>query len=140
MSSGLYNVSKNDFDKTFDPKAIRAYGDTMNDGKVQMSFTLPVKNDEKGAEAARLLAKKMGIADPSVAHRQTLDAEYTFYVVYGSCVHSVDYTAIQVLEVETETMEMEEVNEYIRSNIGRKVVVIGASTGTDAHKIGRAHV
>ena len=81
MSSGLYNVSKNDFDKTLDLKALRAYGDTMNDGKVQLSFTLPVKNDEKGAEAARMLAKKMGIPDPSVAHRQTLDAEYTFYVV-----------------------------------------------------------
>ena len=136
MSSGLYNVSKNDFDKTFDPKAVRAYGDTMNDGKVQLSFTLPVKNDEKGAEAARLLAKKMGLNDPSVVHRQTLDETFTFYIVYGSCVHSVDYTSIQVLEVETETMDMEQVNEYIRRNIGRKVVVIGASTGTDAHTVG----
>ena len=136
MSSGLYNVSKNDFDKTLDLSAVRAYGDTMNDGKVQLSFTLPVKNDEKGAEAARLMAKKLGIADPSVAHRQALDAQFTFYVVYGSCQHSVDYTAIQVQEVETETMEMEEVNEYIRSHIGRKVVVLGASTGTDAHTVG----
>ena len=51
-------------------------------------------------------------------------------------MHSVDYTSIQVLEVETETMDMEQVNEYIRRNIGRKVVVIGASTGTDAHTVG----
>ena len=82
MSSGLYNTGKADFDKTFDPKAVRAYGDTMNDGKVQLSFTLPVKNDEKGAEAARVLARKMGLNDPSVAHRHTMDAEFTFYVVY----------------------------------------------------------
>ncbi len=136
MSSGLYNVSKNDFDKTLDLRALRAYGDTMNDGKVQLSLTLPVKNDEKGAEAARVLARKMGISDPSVAHRQALDSEFTFYVVYGSCLHSVDYTAIRVQEVETETMEMEQVNEYIRRNIGRKVVVLGASTGTDAHTVG----
>lgn len=30
----------------------------MNDGKVQTSFTLPVKNDARGEEAARQLAKK----------------------------------------------------------------------------------
>ena len=31
---------------------------------------------------------------------------------------------------------MEEVNEYIRENIGRKIVMVGASTGTDAHTVG----
>ena len=31
---------------------------------------------------------------------------------------------------------MEEVNDYIRENIGRKVVIVGASTGTDAHTVG----
>ena len=136
MSSGLYNTGSRDFDKTLNPRALRAYGDTMNDGKVQLSFTLPVRDDEKGAEAARLMAKKMGVSDPSVAHRQALDGGFTFYVVYGSSVHTVDYESIQVLEVESETMEMEEVNDYIRRNIGRKIVVIGASTGTDAHTVG----
>jgi beta-lysine 5,6-aminomutase beta subunit len=33
-------------------------------------------------------------------------------------------------------MSMEETNEYIKENIGRKVVVVGASTGTDAHTVG----
>lgn len=33
----------------------------MNDGKVQMSFTLPVACNEKGVEAALQLAKKNGI-------------------------------------------------------------------------------
>jgi beta-lysine 5,6-aminomutase beta subunit len=136
MSSGLYNTARSDFDKSFNPTRLWAYGDTMNDSKIQMSFTLPVKNDDKGAEAARLLAKKMGILEPSVAHRQTLDSEFTFYIVYGACAHSVDYTAIHVQEIENETMEMDEVNEYIRRNIGRKIVAVGASTGTDAHTVG----
>ncbi|MDP4109032.1 MAG: OAM dimerization domain-containing protein [Bacillota bacterium] len=136
MSAGLYNMSRSDTDKSFDPTRLCAYGDTMNDSKVQLSFTLPVRNDDKGAEAARQLAKKMGIPEPSVVHRQTLDKEFTFYIVYGACAYSVDYTAIHVQDAETETMEMEEVNEYIRRNIGRKVVVVGASTGTDAHTVG----
>ena len=46
MSSGLYNLNKVEFDKTLDLTKLKAYGDTMNDGKVQISFTLPVKNDE----------------------------------------------------------------------------------------------
>ena len=33
-------------------------------------------------------------------------------------------------------MEMEECNEYIREHIGRKIVIVGASTGTDAHTVG----
>ena len=136
MSSGLYDTSKKDFDKTLDLHTLTAYGDTMNDGKVQLSFTLPVKNDDRGAEAARQLARAMGITEPNVALGQTLDKEFTFYVVYGSCTHSVDYENIHVQSVETEAMDMEEVNEYIRENIGRKIVMVGASTGTDAHTVG----
>ena len=78
----------------------------------------------------------MGITEPNVALGQTLDKEFTFYVVYGSCTHSVDYENIHVQSVETEAMDMEEVNEYIRENIGRKIVMVGASTGTDAHTVG----
>ena len=33
-------------------------------------------------------------------------------------------------------MDMEEVNDFIRENIGRKITILGASTGTDAHTVG----
>jgi len=115
---------------------IRPYGDTLDDGKVQLSFTLPIANDDKGREAARLMGKKMGLIDPNVAHSGTLDFGFTFYVVYGSVEHSVDYDGIVVQAVEGDVMSMYEVDEYIRKHIGRKVVVVGASTGTDAHTVG----
>ena len=136
MSSGLYNMSGKDFDKTLDLTRLMPYGDTMNDGKVQVSFTLPVPNDEKGMESARLLARKMGIEDPNIAYAVSLDKDFTFYIVYGAVVHSVDYTRVKALAVEDETMEMHEVDDFIRENIGRKVVIVGASTGTDAHTVG----
>lgn len=136
MSSGLYDLHKKDFDKTLDLTKLRPYGDTMNDGKVQMSFTLPVKDDERGEEAARQMAKAMGLEDVNIAYHNALDKEFTMYVVYGSCTHTVDYTSIQVQTVEEETMSMEEVDAYIKENIGRKIVVVGASTGTDAHTVG----
>ena len=136
MSGGLYNTHKADFDTTLDLTRLKAYGDTMNDGKVQFSFTLPVKNDEKGMEAARQLVRKMGVEEPNVALAKSLDKEFTFYVVYGSVVHTVDYENIHVQTVEAETMSMEETDEYIREHFGRKIVMIGASTGTDAHTVG----
>ena len=115
---------------------VRPYGDTMNDGKVQLSFTLPVNNDDKGAEAAALLAKKMGVKDPAVVHKATLDKDFTFYVVFGSVLHSVDYSNIHVRAVAGDTMDMKQVSDYIKEHIKRKVVIIGASTGTDAHTVG----
>ena len=136
MSSGNYNLNKTNFDAALDLQKLRPYGDTMNDGKVQLSFTLPVADDEKGAEAARQLARKMGIDDPHVAYHTSLDRDFSFYVVYGALVHAVDYSAIRVVAMEEKTMDMDSVNDYIRKNIGRKVVIVGASTGTDAHTVG----
>ena len=52
MSSGLYQIRDKDLDTTLDLTKLRPYGDTMNDAKVQMSFTLPVKDDDRGAAAA----------------------------------------------------------------------------------------
>lgn len=136
MSSGLYDMSSKDFDKTLDLTKLKPYGDTMNDGKVQLSFTLPVPNNDRGTEAARALSRQMGISEPNVACARSLDKDFTFYVVYGSCSHSVDYTKIRVQAIEDAAMEMDEVDDFIRENIGRKIVVIGASTGTDAHTVG----
>ena len=136
MSSGLYQIRDKNLDTTLDLTRLKPYGDTMNDGKVQTSFTLPVKDDDKGAAAAVMLAQKMGLADPNVALRQKLDENFTFYVVYGSLTHSINYNEIVVQTVTDETMDMHENDEFLKERLGRKMVVIGASTGTDAHTVG----
>lgn len=136
MSGGLYSTEKKEFDKKLDLSRVKPYGDTMNDGKVQVSFTLPVEDGDKAVEAAKQLVKKMGLLEPSVVYHASLDRNFTFFVAYGSFAQTVDYASIRVQAVECGTMNMEEVNEYIRENIKRKVVVIGASTGTDAHTVG----
>ncbi|MDT8717853.1 cobalamin B12-binding domain-containing protein [Clostridium sp. 19966] len=136
MSGGLYSTDKKDFDKNLDLTRVRPYGDTMNDGKAQLSFTLPIEDGDKAVEAALQLSKKMGFNDPQVAYHCGLDARFTYFVVYGSTQYSVDYTSIKVHTVDVHAMSIEETNKFIKSNIGRKVVVIGASTGTDAHTVG----
>lgn len=119
-----------------DYSRVKPYGDTLNDGMVQVSFTLPVPYGEEAREAARQLAGKMGLEEPSVVHMKGLSQGYTYFIVYGKCVHTVDYNAIEVVKVDVETLSMEEVEEFIESQIGRPIVVVGACTGTDAHTVG----
>lgn len=115
---------------------LKPYGDTLNDGKVQLSFTLPVPCNDESIEAAKLLLKSMGMENPQVVFYKELTDDYTFFNCYGSLTHTVDYTNIYVPKVESNVMTMEETDEFIRQNIGRKIVVVGASTGTDAHTVG----
>ncbi len=136
MSEGLYSMEAKDFDKTLDFTKIKPYGDTMNDGKVQLSFTLPVPVGAEAVEAAKQLLRKMGLENPSVVFYQELTPGFTFFNCYGSCSHTVDYSTIYVPKVESNTMDMYETDEYIKENLGRKIVIVGASTGTDAHTVG----
>ena len=136
MSCGLYSMSDKEFDKTLDLTKVKPYGDTMNDGKVQLSFTLPVPVGEEAVEAARQLLKSMGFDNALVVYYRELTPGYTFFNCYGSTVHTVDFTSIHVPKVESTVMDMNQTDDFIRENIGRKLVVIGASTGTDAHTVG----
>jgi len=115
---------------------VKPYGDTMNDGMVETAFTLPVPYGEEGNEAAKQLAKKMGLDEPAVVYSKDLGGGFTFFVAYGKCRHTIDYTAIKVTKVDVEVMDRLECERYIKENIKREVVMIGASTGTDAHTVG----
>jgi len=136
MSSGIYSTQVSDFDKTLDLTHVKPYGDTMNDGKMQLSFTLPVPACDESIEAAKQLLKKLGFDNPQVVFYKELTKGFTFFNCYGNCTKSVDYISIHVPKVESNKMDMQETDEFIRQHVGRKLVVIGASTGTDAHTVG----
>ena len=136
MSGGLYSTEGRDFDQTLDLKKIKPYGDTMNDGKTQLSFTLPVPAGDEAVEAAKILMKKMGFENPQVVFTRELTEGFTFFNCYGSCAHTVDFTDIHVPKVESTVWDMHRTDEFVKMHIGRPVVVVGASTGTDAHTVG----
>ena len=114
---------------------VRPYGDTLNDGAVQMSFTLPVAHSAKADEAALLYVKKLGFKEVEVVHSNPLSKEFTFFVVYGKTDISIDYDKVKVEEVE-KSMDFYEVNDFIKENFDRKIVIVGACSGTDAHTVG----
>lgn len=115
---------------------VRPYGDTLDDGQVQVSFTLPVPHGEEAKEAARMVARKMGLKKPRIYHSKDLGDGYSFFVVYGSFKQSLDFTQIKVAKVESERMDFYQINDYVREQVGRKVTILGACTGTDAHSVG----
>jgi beta-lysine 5,6-aminomutase beta subunit len=134
--SGLYSTDAKSFDQTLDLQKVKPYGDTMNDGKVQLSFTLPVPCTDEAVEAVKELMRKMGFDNPQVVFTKELKEGFTFFNCYGTCTYTVDYSAIFVPKVESTTWSMQETDEYVKKEIGRPIVVIGASTGTDAHTVG----
>ncbi|MDD2716265.1 MAG: OAM dimerization domain-containing protein [Candidatus Wallbacteria bacterium] len=119
-----------------DLKSVRPYGDTLNDGAMQLSFTLPVPEGAKAKEAALTLLKKMGFSEASIVCQSDLGNNFTYFVAYGKTTIDVDYQNIKVVEIETRKMGMYEINDFIKSHFNRKLVVVGACTGDDAHTVG----
>jgi beta-lysine 5,6-aminomutase beta subunit len=119
---------------------VRPYGDTTGDGMVQLSFTLPIPLDEpagKRAEGAALqLAAKMGLDPAMVVHAKQMGAGHTFFVVYGRSSHLVDLDKVQVVDRDFPLLSAKEVNTAIKARLRRKLVVVGACIGTDAHTVG----
>ncbi len=115
---------------------VKPYGDTRDDGKVQLSFTLPIDWNEAADEAARQLVTKMGFAEVAVAEGRRIASGFSFFVVYASSPVAVDVDAIVAPTARALAMSMDEIDAFVRERIGRKIRVAGACIGTDAHTVG----
>ena len=116
---------------------IRSYGDTLDDGAVQLSFTLPVPVGPRGSEAARQYVEKLGFKQVEIVHSMPLADGFSLYVAYGKTEICIDYNCVQVEEATREKLyTMQESCQLIRERIGRKIVIVGACTGFDAHTVG----
>ena len=116
--------------------AVRPYADHLGDGLVQMSFTLPVPYSLAARRAALELAARMGFEEPEVVHYEQLTEGYTYFVMYGRCVQSVDFTQLHAAGLDIEYMSEDEIERFVEEHVGRRVAVVGASTGSDTHSVG----
>jgi len=115
---------------------VKPYGDHLEDGLLQLSFTLPVPDGQAARKTAQQLASKLGLDLPEVVHHQRLLDGYTHFIVYAHCVQTVDYTAQRVNETDLDYMAENEIETYAEEHIGRPIVVVGACTGSDTHSVG----
>jgi beta-lysine 5,6-aminomutase beta subunit len=118
-----------------DKNLLRAYGDRQGDGKVQMSFTLEVLPGDRAREAAKRFAEAHGLHEPVVSAMEQCSGSHTYFVVYGASQHAVDLSTIRVEELASKPLGHDEI-EKLAKPLGRKIVVVGACTGSDAHTVG----
>ena len=117
-------------------KLLRAYGDRQGDGMVQMSFVLEMPPSARAREAAKKFAELHGLDEPLVSTMETCAEGYSYFVVYGHSRHAVDPSLIDVPEVRTGALTRDEIHHRVETRLGRKIVVVGACTGSDAHTVG----
>jgi beta-lysine 5,6-aminomutase beta subunit len=122
--------------RELDLAAVKPYADHLGDGLVQLSFTLPVPYSLAARKAALELAGKMGFDEPEVVHYEQLTEGYTYFVMYGACMQTVDFTALEGEGFNIEYMTEDEIERFASEHVGRKIVVVGASTGSDTHSVG----
>jgi beta-lysine 5,6-aminomutase beta subunit len=115
---------------------VRPYGDTTGDGMVQVSFTLPLPHDKRTEGAALQLAAKMGLDPAMLVHANQIGDGFTFCVVYGRVNHLVDTEQVQVVERDFPLLSAKEVNAAVKRGLRRRLNVVGACIGTDAHTVG----
>lgn len=115
---------------------VRPYGDRRDDGAVQLSFVLPLEAGARAREAATAIARQLGLEQVHVAAMERAAEGFTFFVVYARTAAAVDLGALEVPEVTLEHRGFDELNAHALRAVGRRIVVLGACTGADAHAVG----
>ena len=117
-------------------KKIKAYGDRLDDGVIQLSFTLPIPASPEAKETAKVYIEKLGLKKVSVLTMESMGDNFSFFVVYGKASHHVDFNKIKVPKIKSKHMEYKELVKYMEKSLDRNIVAVGATIGTDAHTVG----
>jgi beta-lysine 5,6-aminomutase beta subunit len=119
-----------------EPEFIKPYGDTLGDGRIQISFTLPVELSARAKKAAEIYATSLNCENVSVVYAAKISEGYTYFVIFADAKHELDFSKIQAVEAPKGNRDFYEINAFVKEKIGRKVVIVGATIGTDAHTVG----
>lgn len=115
---------------------IKPYGDTLGDGRIQLSFTLPIANGARARKAAEKYVEALNCTDILVCSAKTIGENFTCFVVYASGLPELDYEKVQATEVAVAELNFYQINTLIGEQLNRKLNVVGASIGSDAHTVG----
>ena len=117
-------------------KLLAAYGDRQGDGMVQLSFTLELLPSPLAKEAARRFAEAHGLREVLVVTMEQCGPEHSYFVAYGHSQHTVDASKIHVPTADVPDLSHAEVEQLVLERLGRRLIVVGACTGSDAHTVG----
>jgi len=113
---------------------ILPYGDTLNDGMLQLSFTLPIPKNNKSIKVAEQFALNMNLTNISVVHQEDIGEDCTYFILYAKENRPIELDDIIVKE--EEYWSKDKVEEYMVKNNILEITVVGACTGYDTHTVG----
>ncbi len=122
--------------KQIDLKKVRPYGDTIDDGKMQFSFTLPVPYGDEAKECAKRYLELLGFENVIITHMDSMGVGFSFFVAYAATNKTIDFTSIVVPKATKEVWDKHTIIEKIEKELGRKIVIVGACIESDAHTVG----
>lgn len=115
---------------------IKPYGDLPNDGMVQLSFTLPLKLSNLSREIARKIAREMNLTDEIIVFEKDIYEDFSFFIIYGKFKKGIEVSKIEVKEEEKKKHDFHEVLEFGEKILNKKIKIIAATIGSDAHTVG----
>ncbi len=115
---------------------VRPYGDSTRDGVVQLSFTLPLGSPGAARRAALAIAARMNLESPEVVCCKPVGGAHHLLVLYARAAWDTPVPDPPEGSDDYPKLSLDEVNELIETTVGRRLVVVGACTGTDAHTVG----
>lgn len=119
-----------------DSQQVRPYYDSLGDGMVQLSFTLPLENGPVAHRAAMETLRKMNLTEISIVESRSIAPGFTFFLAYAKTTFSVDAEQL-ASEVELDApLDYYEVLKLARAKLDRPLVVVGATLESDAHTVG----
>lgn len=115
---------------------VTAYGDHLNDGKIQLSFTLPIGSLPMANQAAKNLLSQLGLKEIQIVKTENLYENFTFVVAYAALPFHVDTDQIEIIEPKAPRWNREQIDHLIELYWKKPIRVIGACIETDAHTVG----
>ncbi len=119
-----------------DPRQIRPYYDSLGDGMIQISFTLPMPPGPLADETARETLRRMNLTEVALVERQAIDPRFTFFVAYAKTAFSVDSTELEQRAERPSQWREQDILKTAREKLSRPIVVVGATLESDAHTVG----
>ncbi|MGB9879057.1 MAG: OAM dimerization domain-containing protein, partial [Candidatus Pelagibacter ubique] len=116
-------------------KFIRPYGDTPDDGIIQISFTIPLPLPFS-REVAKRIVKEMGLSDENIVFEKDIYSGFSFFIIYGKFNKYIDISKIKVKNNELTIPDFFEIEKIMEEKIGKKIKIIACTLGSDAHTVG----
>ena len=117
-------------------KKIKPYGDTLDDGKIQFSFTLPVNASDEAKECAKRYLEMLGFSNVIITHMDAMGKGFSFFVAYASADKTIDFTTISVPKATREVWDKHTIDEKDEKELKRNITIVGACIESDAHTVG----